>query len=90
MDDYLKGATFSLGRFRVACGDKLLEVVLEYRKVNFCKRYTLKFRKYAPGPIFSKGPFIGGAYIRREISVSKSAKLILGGNMRLKIHWASL
>ena len=32
--------------------------------------YTVKFRKEAPGLIFFKGPF-GGAYLRREICVSK-------------------
>ena len=44
---------------------------------------------------FSKAPFegliFGGAYIRREICVSKSARLIpKGKNLRLKIDWASL
>ena len=43
---------------------------------------TLKFRKYAQGLIFFKGPFcvyfgfiFGGAYVRREISLSKSIEL---------------
>ena len=46
------------------------------------------------GLYFSKALFdrliSGGAYIRREICVSKSARLILEGNLRLKIDWASL
>ena len=38
-----------------------------------------------------EGPIFGGAYIRREVCVSKSANLILGGKFAsLKIDWASL
>ena len=39
--------------------------------------------------MFFKGPF-RGVYIRIKICILKSARLILGGNMRLKIHWARL
>ena len=39
--------------------------------------------------MFFKGPF-RGVYIRIKIYILKSARLILGGNMRLKIHWAKL
>ena len=48
-------------------------------------RGTVTFQK-APGLIFFKGPFeeliFGGAYIRRGLSIE--------GNLRFKIHWASL
>ena len=39
---------------------------------------TVKFRKQAPGLIFFKGPF-GGAYVRKEICVSKSIGLACTG-----------
>ena len=42
---------------------------------------TLKFRKYAPGLIFFKGPF-WGAYFWRGLSTE--------GNLHFKIDWASL
>ena len=51
--------------------------------------YTVKFRNKAPGLIFFKGLFSGlifrGAYFRREISVSQSAGLIIGGKFVLAI-----
>ena len=78
MDDYLKGAPFSLGRFRVACGDKLLEVVLEYRKDQLLQTIYRNIPNLSPGAYIFQRPFFGGAYIRREISLSKSARLILG------------
>ena len=58
-------------------------MVLRYARFA---RGTVKFRKYAPGLIFFKGPFegliFGGAYIRRGLSTE--------GNLRFKIDWASL
>ena len=49
---------------------------LNNRKLTKFKGGTVKFRKYASGLIFFKGPFrgpiFGGAYLGKEICVSKS------------------
>ena len=49
-----------------------------------------KIPKISPGAYILEGLIFGGAYIRREVCVSKSARLILGGKFasqsRLGLH----
>ena len=61
-----------------------------YRKITKISLGAYIFQKPFLRGLFLEGLIFGGAYIRRELCVSKSVGLILGGNLRLKIHWASL
>ena len=49
-----------------------------YRKIPKISPGAYFFQRPLMG-LFLEGPIFGGAYIRREVCVSKSARLILGG-----------
>ena len=62
----------------------------------FLEANTVKFRKYAPGLIFSvQRPFLRGLYsvgltYGGKIAFQNRLRLYLDGNLRLKIVWTCL